>query len=421
MQTKVVLVLGILASTWMPLTDGLPSVPTGIDTGAGVGAVIAGGDSNMAHASSAYGSISGGLRNSITAEYAHVLGGIGNTVSSKFGVASGEQNVVTGSGSVVIGHGNTVSGKNSFVVGSGVSAGASNSMLMQGTVGAAKVKQIADERLKEKATTASGEELLAIIERLRVVNFDYTDDFCRHLGQVSCLADMRNRIGVLAQEVQRVNPVAVESDLHHFELKDKFLFDAFGGRDGGITAAIKDKLYKAYAYNMDAPLSHILSDAELASLPSPSHPLLGSLLGIDRDSLEFGTTTLDTNSTAYSETETDVPLTYDTYSVKSFFDEMMNRQPVTMRVVPDVMSVDTNVLLYQAIGALQELSRRQIAVEDDTFTKSDVLRLCIGAVLLSFTASITVMVVAIAFLMPRKQQQQQVLGALLPQKMQHHV
>ena len=77
-------------------------------------------------------------------------------------------------------------------------------------------------------------------------------------------------------------------------------------------------------------------------------------------------------------------------------------------------------LLYQAIGALQELSRRQVAMEDvsdDTFTKSEVLRLCIGAVLLSFTASITVMVVASAFLMPRKQQH--VLGARLPQKMQH--
>ena len=400
-KTIIIVMFGLQAS-FVPVSKA--------DTG--IGAVIAGGDSNMAHAGSAYGSISGGLRNSITAEYAHVLGGVGNTVRSKFGVASGEQNDVTGSGSVAIGHGNTVSGKNSFVVGSGVSAGASNSMIMQGTLGSAKHKHIADERLKEKATTASGSDLLAIIEGLRVVNFDYSEDFCRHLGQVSCLADMRNRVGVLAQEVQRVNPIAVESDLHHFELKDKFLFDAFGGRDGGITAAIKDKLYKAYALNMDTPLSYILSNEELASLPSPSHRLLGSLPGGDRDNLQLDRTarirhtTLDTNST-------DVPLTYDTYSIKSFFDEMMNRQPVTMRVVPDVMSVDTNVLLYQAIGALQELSRRQLAIEEDTFTKSEVLRLCIGVALLSFTGSIAVMVVASGFFVPKTQHQ--ALGAR-PQK-----
>ena len=110
---------------------------------------------------------------------------------------------------------------------------------------------------------------------------------------------------------------------------------------------------------------------------------------------------------------TDLHESFDAYTVKAFVDVMMNRQPVTTRIVPDVLSVDTNILLYQAIGAIQELDKRQRMAEKagtvdgqaNHYTKSEVIWLCLSVAFLSLITSIAALIIAVSFVVPRKERQ----------------
>jgi hypothetical protein len=87
--------------------------------------VVGGGRENVidfASPTTAYSTIGGGYQNTVTAEYATVLGGQGNSVTVVGGTAGGRQNTVSGDYATAFGYGNTVPAAGGYGVTMGLNA-----------------------------------------------------------------------------------------------------------------------------------------------------------------------------------------------------------------------------------------------------------------------------------------------------------
>ena len=251
----------------------------------GHASAIPSGDSNLMASDACFGSINGGMLNRIEMgnDFSTVLNGRGNRVGANFGVASGERNRVDGEFGVAVGRANSVAGRHSMAVGSGLAVNAANQLQVQGTVKSARMKQYADSRIMSNHRTTNGATNLAIIASMRVVDYDYSDDLCRHWGSDGCAAGMTGRIGVIAQEAAGVNPSSVDADGDHLTIEDTFSFEAFGGRAGSVSAGVKAKVYAAYAQDETQLIKDVLTADELASVPAAYWAIPGSVRGEMRD------------------------------------------------------------------------------------------------------------------------------------------